>query len=83
MNIIGPVDHDLYRVSPAYRQAIDELHVLKSKYGAMAAAYENAINDQRRLKDHFAAAMVQIGDVMRGFAIAQRDDPGRGGSGGE
>jgi 2-phospho-L-lactate guanylyltransferase (CobY/MobA/RfbA family) len=83
MNIIGPVDHDLYRVSPAYRQAIDELHILRSKYGAMAAAYENAINDQRRLRRHFAAAMDQIDEVMSRFAVAQRDDPGRGGSGGE
>jgi hypothetical protein len=41
------------------------------------------MHNQRRLKDHFAAAMGQIGDVMRGFAIAQRDDPGRGGSGGD
>lgn len=77
-----PVDQDLYAVSPAYRELFDELHNLRSKYGALAAAYENAINDQQRMKGEFAGAMGQIGDILRRFAVVHRDDPGRGGSGG-
>jgi hypothetical protein len=86
------MNHDLYRISPAYRRVEDELFALRSRYGALVAAYGNAISDQQRIKAEFAAAIDQIdqvvgevdqvAEILARYALAQRDDPGRGGSGG-
>lgn len=62
---------ELYRISPEYRRLADELFRTKQEYGALRAAYHNAINDQARMK----AALNERG--------GWNDDPGRGGSGGQ
>lgn len=76
------IDETLYRVSPAYRALADELRRVASDAGAISAAYQNAINDQRRAKDNLLELIREIDDLAQRYGVVGRDDPGRGGSGG-
>ncbi len=76
------IDETLYRVSPAYRALADELRRVTSDAGAISAAYQNAINDQRRAKDNLLELIREIDDLAQRYGVVGRDDPGRGGSGG-
>jgi hypothetical protein len=69
------VDNDLYRDCPAYRVLADELFRLQQAYGALAAAYANALNDQQRMRDDVQHTLNHLRTMLR-------DDPGIGGSGG-
>jgi phage regulator Rha-like protein len=78
----------LLSVSPAYRQLVDRFRKLEHEHGALKAAYANAINDQARVKgelkrfeDVFQLLAETIANNVTGVQIAQRDDPGRTGSG--
>lgn len=77
------IDNDLYGISPHYRQLVHDLWRLESENGALRAAYGNAINDQKRSKADLDTLIQSIDTQLRRFQALHRDDPGRGGSGGE
>lgn len=76
------IDDTLYRTSPAYRALADELRRVTSEAGAIGAAYQNALNDQQRAKGDLLGLVKEIEALAERYAVAGRDDPGRGGSGG-
>ena len=44
------IEGDLYLAAPGYRGLVSELRRLKVENGALAAAYQNALNDRPRYK---------------------------------
>lgn len=76
------IDPDLYLISPAYRRIADAWHRAQERLGAVEAAYQNALNDQQRALQRTRNLIECIEVTVDSFRLAQRDDPGRGGSGG-
>ena len=72
------IEGDLYLAAPGYRGLVSELRRLKVENGALAAAYQNALNRSATLQGRSERAMRTMAGAVE---QRHRDDPGRGGTG--